>query len=98
MSMLRAVIVLFLVTMVLPSHQALAASAVARTVAPAGTVHRGDGAALNRASGRGMPATVAEFLATQGRGAATLDSLRVKSQTAAGDLRRAWRLRRQSVP
>jgi len=85
MSTLRAVFVFFLVTMVLPVQQALAASAVARTAAPVGTVQRGAGAALNRASGGGMPATVADYLATQGWGAATLGSLRVKSQAAAGD-------------
>jgi hypothetical protein len=85
MSTLRAVLVLVLVTLVLPTHQALAASADARTVAPAGTVHRGAGAALNRASGAGMPDTVADFLAAQGHGAATLGSLRTHSQAAAGD-------------
>jgi hypothetical protein len=85
MTTLRTAFVLFLVTIALASHQALAASAVERTVAPAGTVYRGAGAALNRASDGGMPATVADFLATQGRDAVTLISLRLKSQAAAGD-------------
>ena len=50
----------------------------------AGTVHRGNGAPLQTANPAGMPATVADFLAGEGRDAATVNSLRVGRQMSAG--------------
>ena len=46
----------------------------------AGTVHRGNGAPLQTANPAGMPATVADFLAGEGRDAATVNSLRVAGE------------------
>ncbi len=68
-----------------PGVEARAATATETGFVVPGAVHRGNGRALHARSGAGMPATVAEFLAIQGHGAATLDSLRVKRQMAVGD-------------
>jgi extracellular elastinolytic metalloproteinase len=65
--------------------EARAATATETGFAVPGTVHRGNGQALHAPSGAGMPATVADFLASKGRGAATVGSLRVKREMAVGD-------------
>ena len=65
--------------------EARAATATETGFAVPGAVHRGNGQALHAPSGAGMPATVADFLAGQGHGAATVDSLRVKREMAVGD-------------
>ena len=61
-----------------------AASATETGFVVPGSNHRDNGKVLHAPSVAGMPATVAGFLATQGHGAATLKTLRVKGERTAG--------------
>lgn len=61
-----------------PGGAARAATATETGFVVPGAVHRGNGQALHAPNAAGMPATVADFLAGRGHGAATVASLRVK--------------------